>query len=577
MRTSEYITFIKAASLIILINQVLFIRAIGFDFINFDDDTYLNYLSNISGLAFIDAISHIVQDGVNANWHPVTVLSLYVDWKLAGFNPGYYHFVNIIIHSFSAIVLYVILIKLSFGVNSLIIAILFSVHPVQLETVMWIAERKGLLSGLFSLVSIYFYLCSKEENTSKYLFLSWFMFVLAMLSKASLVILPIIYLLIDYYQLGWDSFRSNLFILVKKKWYYFLSAIVLTIVAIYMHQESGALSGIGSFTLEERIVNAFLAYKEYLVKLFYPVNLSVFYPYIKKSNYFGLILSVILVGLMLFISVKFRKEHKYLLLGCMWFILSLLPVIGLIKTGAHAYADRYLYFPSIGLFILIVLTVNKYSKLPRSGLLVVWMFVTVILVSVSSWQMQFWKDSFTLFERALEVTSNNYIAHRNLSSAYFSVKDFDKGMWHYHRSREIRHDERTLYEVATHQLLSAGRVDLADKVVSDMLISGYEDFNVFRTLGQIRINLKRYNEAVELLKQAESIQPEEYSVLHSIGVAYYHLGNNSKAIEYLEKAHNIKKNNSQTIELLISAHRKQNHPNKVMYFVDILQHIMSDK
>ena len=532
--TAEKYCFIL---LLILIPIFSYGQLFSHKFVNYDDETYLIYLIGINNQGLLSVVSSISTDIVNANWHPVTLLSLFIDFSISGGSPAWFHLSNLIIHVLNGIILFVILNHFSFDKRiSFLVALLFLLHPVQVEAVSWVAERKGLLAAFFALLSTLFYLMHIEKDKRIFLFFSAAMFAMSLLSKASLIMLPILLLMIDWWPMGRINSASDLAKKVKEKYLFILIAVLFSIITIYVHGKSGALTDISTISISERLIHIFVIYKQYLQQFIYPFELSVFYPYERGRHWLQIFFAIIILVSITIIAVKKINKFPYILFGWSWFIVMLFPVAGLVQTGGHDHADRYMYFPIIGLLIIaILLTVEICTRfnvrpLIKYGATISFIIILSIITFITIIP---WKNTYTLFFNALMYTENNYIAHRNLSTAYLSDGILDDGMMHYEKARSIRPDFVSLYDGVSHKLTLIKEYDLAVKVLSDGIESGIENGEIYRKIAQIELVNKNYNKAIEGFIKAKSINPGLSGVSYGLAYANYSLGYDEIAMSHL--------------------------------------------
>ena len=532
--TAEKYCFIL---LLILIPIFSYGQLFSHKFVNYDDETYLIYLIGINNQGLLSVVSSISTDIVNANWHPVTLLSLFIDFSISGGSPAWFHLSNLIIHVLNGIILFVILNHFSFDKRiSFLVALLFLLHPVQVEAVSWVAERKGLLAAFFALLSTLFYLMHIEKDKRIFLFFSAAMFAMSLLSKASLIMLPILLLMIDWWPMGRINSASDLAKKVKEKYLFILIAVLFSIITIYVHGKSGALTDISTISISERLIHIFVIYKQYLQQFIYPFELSVFYPYERGRHWLQIFFAIIILVSITIIAVKKINKFPYILFGWSWFIVMLFPVAGLVQTGGHDHADRYMYFPIIGLLIIaILLTVEICTRfnvrpLIKYGATISFIIILSIITFITIIP---WKNTYTLFFNALMYTENNFIAHRNLSTAYLSDGILDDGMMHYEKARSIRPDFVSLYDGVSHKLTLIKEYDLAVKVLSDGIESGIENGEIYRKIAQIELVNKNYNKAIEGFIKAKSINPGLSGVSYGLAYANYSLGYDEIAMNHL--------------------------------------------
>ncbi|MDD4352562.1 MAG: tetratricopeptide repeat protein [Candidatus Gracilibacteria bacterium] len=349
-------------------------------------------------------------------------------------NPGGYHWTNLLLHLLSTIFLFLALNKMTDSVwKSGFVAVLFAIHPQHVESVAWIAERKDVLSGVFWMLTLWLYAFYVEKPVlTRYLALL-LAFVCGMMAKPMLVTLPFVLLLLDIWPLkrlslsNWgknffsspDKKTSISFIFLEKIPFIFISGIASWMV-VYTEKKVGALASLSSVPLLDRLFNAVIAYTTYIVKTFYPVNLAVFYPYASSYNIWEVVLSLGLLVWITMVAVVTLKREPYVAVGWLWFLGTLIPVIGLVQVGSHAMADRYTYIPLIGLFITITWGTEDFIKRFRCHKVMpifVGSLVILILSVLTYAQLGKWRNTETLFRHALKATgSSSYVAYNGLGN-----------------------------------------------------------------------------------------------------------------------------------------------------------------
>jgi protein O-mannosyl-transferase len=436
------------------------------EFVNYDDPGYVTENSHVKrGLSW-PAVVWAFRTGHAANWHPLTWLSHMLDCQLYGLGPGGHHLTNLLFHTANTLLLFLLFQRLT-GSRwpSAFLAGLFAVHPLHVESVAWVAERKDVLSAFFGLLTLWAYACYVETSAlskqrvvvgglkktdrrppptprgprlwqrASFLYaLSVSSFALSLMSKPMLVTLPFLLLLMDYWplrRLSLHAFRglraAGLVVLWEKLPFLALSA-ASSVVTFFVQKQAGAVSPTEVLPIGIRISNAVLAYVAYLGKLLWPTDLSVFYPYARVWSP-GLLLgaAVCLAALTIAALVR-RRQSPYLLVGWFWFLGTLVPVIGLVQVGSQAMADRYSYIPSIGVFLALTwlaTAVASRRRLGRSVLVVTGALALALCAVLTRKQLSHWQNGETLFRHALAVTTGNFVAHGNLGNA-LAVKGHPK-------------------------------------------------------------------------------------------------------------------------------------------------------
>jgi tetratricopeptide (TPR) repeat protein len=444
--TKKYLVILVYLALA-LSTIAVFWQVRNFEFIVYDDNFYVTDNQHVLNGLTPDNIVWAFTTGHAANWHPLTWLSLMLDCQLFGPNPGRIHLVNLLMHLANTLLVFAILKKMTDSLwPSAFVAAAFALHPMHVESVAWIAERKDVLSTLFWLLTLAAYVGYVRRSTVFRYIVTLVIFAMGLLAKPMLVTLPFVLLLLDYWplkrfsiadsrlpieknpkskikklkfaQFSTEPQRSFGYLILEKLPLFILSA-VSSVITFLVQRSGGVVIDINVLSLEGRIGNAFLSYARYMGKMLWPQNLAVFYPF--DAGGFSLWQIVLCAVLLLVISVfviRFGKKQKYLPVGWFWFAGTLIPVIGIVQVGSQSLADRYTYIPYIGLFIMFAWGLPELlSKWPyrRIALGISPVVVLTVLGICTYRQVSYWNNSDTLFSHALEVTQNNYLAHFNLA------------------------------------------------------------------------------------------------------------------------------------------------------------------
>lgn len=381
-----------------------------------------------------------------ANWHPITWLSHMLDVQLYGMNPGGHHLTSVVIHTVSSLLLLILLLRLTGAFwQSSFVAALFALHPLHVESVVWLAERKDVLSALFGFLTLIFYSEYIVTRKAALSFLSLFSFALGLMSKPMLVTVPIIMLLIDFWpldryqhyekeQIGLSKLLSRVMVLIKEKMLYFVFSLISGIVTIYAQHMKGAVNSLQDTSFWLRITNALTAYVRYIGKALWPLDLAYFYPLPSFIPLWQVISSFILLLLVSITVIQAWRQFPYLLVGWFWFIITLIPVIGLLQVGDQSMADRYSYLPLIGLFIMVAWGASDLTKrIPhRDSILTVFASVVIISLVALTWkQIGYWRDNISLSRHALQVTPDATFCRHQLGTALFENGNIDAAILEY--------------------------------------------------------------------------------------------------------------------------------------------------
>ena len=495
---------------------LVFGQTLRYDFVNYDDPHYVYQNTRItSGINFANvawAFSHIHSE----NWHPLTTITHMLDCQLHGLNAGWHHFTNVLLHCLAVVLLFVALERMTGALwRSAFVSAVFAVHPLRVESVAWIAERKDVLSAVFFMVTLLAYFhYTRSPSIGRYLIVA-IVFALGLMSKPMLVTLPFVLLLLDYWPLGrFDAHRSNtgrqvLQLIMGKIPLITLSAVssLITFLA-----QRGAIGWTEQLPMSERITNAFVAYVVYIRQMFWPTELAVFYPH--PENRLPIwevsLALIILVGIMAAAFVL-RKRAPYLVTGWLWYLGMLVPVIGLLQVGWQGHADRYTYLPQIGLYIAVTWALTdliRSWRFQRTALSA----AALIVIGALSWrgwlQTSYWRDSETLFTHALAVTSNNDVALNNLGIIFLDKGQLDDAISKLQAAIDLRPENAPAHDNLAKALLKKGQV--AEAMVHYRKFLELEPANVEarNTLGTALIQQGHVREAIDQWQEVLALQPE---------------------------------------------------------------------
>ena len=403
---------------LVLITLTCYWQIINHDFINYDDDVYVTENHNVQNGLTLKNIVWAFSAEVSGNWHPLTLLSHMLDCHLFGLNAGLHHLTSLFLHIANTLLLFIVLRRMTAALwQSAFVAALFALHPLHIESVAWVAERKDVLSTLFWMLTMIAYeRYARHQSLSRYMLIIFF-FALGLMAKPMLVTLPFVLFLLDYWPLKRFQFgrmSGTRSLILEKIPFLALSAASSTITWI-IQQSWGAVGSLSAYHLSHRIANSLLSYSCYIEKMFWPNRLAVFYPYSHTFPLWQMAGVCLLLASFTFLSMYFVKRHPFLAVGWLWYIGTLVPVIGLVQVGVQAMADRYTYIPLIGLFIIIswglpeLLSQWRHKK----TVLTILASVFVLVLTTISWlQVRNWVNSRTLFEHTVGITTNNFVAHK---------------------------------------------------------------------------------------------------------------------------------------------------------------------
>jgi Flp pilus assembly protein TadD len=560
---------VLAAAIVVCFRQVR-----NFDFINYDDNNYVYENQHVLGGLTRDGIAWAFTTGHAANWHPLTWLSLMSDYQLFGSNPGWFHLVNVFLHIANALLLFAVLKKMTDSLwPSAFVAAAFALHPLHVESVAWISERKDVLSTLFWLLTLAAYASYVKRPTAIRYLVTLVIFAAGLLAKPMLVTLPFVLLLLDYWPLNRlmpqtiktvgrqlpksaaADRRAVAYRLIIEKVPFFVLAAVSSVITFLVQRSGGAVPDVALLPLKTRVANAFLSYARYMEKMAWPQNLTVFYPFDADSFPFWQIAlcAALLLGISFFV-VRLGRNHKYLPVGWFWFVGTLIPVIGLVQVGNQAFADRYTYIPYIGLFIMIAWGIPDLLRVTRpvgaglkpalsAAVVGVSMLVVLTALGICTYrQSSYWKNSPTLFSHALEVTQNNFVAYYGLADYWRKQGKVALAIEYFKKAIQIKPASAIAHG-------NLGEAFLAERKFKDALGQVKRALEIEPNNPEAKNNLawilaaspdpnlRNPSEAVRVAKEACSLTNHQNpGVLDTLAAAYASGGRFPEAIETAQKA-----------------------------------------
>ena len=514
-RNIRLVTAWICAGLVIL-TWVVFVQTLRYDFVNYDDPSYVYQNTRITsgiGLANVAwAFTHVHSE----NWHPLTTVTHMLDCQLHGLNAGWHHFTNVLLHCLAVVLLFLALERTTGALwRSAFVAAVFAVHPLHVESVAWIAERKDVLSAVFFMLTLLAYLhYTRSPSVGRYLTVA-LVIALGLMSKPMLVTLPFVLLLLDYWPLGRvkapgsNTGRPVLQLVLEKIPLIVLSAAssIVTFLA-----QRGAIGWTEQLPVSERVSNAFVAYVVYIRQMFWPTALAVFYPHPEnRLPVWELSLAMIVLVGMTAAAFVLRKKVPYFVTGWLWYLGMLVPVIGLLQVGWQGHADRYTYLPQIGLYIAVTWAVTDLTRSWRSQRMALSVAAVLIVGALScrAWfQTSYWRDSETLFTHALAVTSNNDVALNNLGIIFLDRGQLDDAIPKLQAAIDLRPENAPAHDNLAKALLRKGQVAEAMVHYRKFLELQPASVEARNTLGTALIQQGHVKEAIDQWQEALAIEPE---------------------------------------------------------------------
>ena len=568
-RTSIWICVALIASVL-----ALYAPTARHEFVSLDDPAYIVDNPVVSRGLTVDGVRWAFTDTGSANWHPLTWLSHMLDVELFGMEPAGHHLHGALLHGLNAALLFLALGALTGSTwRSAAVALLFAVHPLRVESVAWAAERKDLLSGLFFMATVWAYAgFARRPRPGRYLVVL-VLFSLGLMAKPMLVTLPCVLLLLDYWPLRRLTGGHSASRLVLEKVPLFAVAGASALVTLVVQSGSGAVMAVGTLDPVARLGNALAAYGAYLWKSLWPVGLACFYPHPAAVGLSALgpaVAGALLLALGSWLALKLREAWA---VGWLWFVGMLVPVIGLVQVGEQAWADRYAYLPTIGLYLALVWSVSQVlERAPRwrTPLIAATIAASIGYAALAAAQIGHWRDSRSLFQRALAVTQRNYVAHFGLGLALAEDGDLAAAQRHYEAAIEImpgyaeahnnlgamlQHGDALAAALKHFDAAVDGRPDYVEAhynrgVVLDGLSRPDEAAESFLRalaidpghqparfgLALLRAREGALDEAARLLEQVLTARPEMTEARYQLGLVHAYRGDLAAAADDLERA-----------------------------------------
>jgi tetratricopeptide (TPR) repeat protein len=512
--TSRARTLIGIGAAIVISILAVYAGVRNHDFVDYDDFTYVVENARLrSGLGL-----HTITGFEAANWAPVTMTSFWINFAAHElFAPGYL-MTNVALHAIASLFLLLALTRATGSVwPAAFVAFVFAIHPLHVESVAWVSSRKDVLSGVFFAGALLAYTRFVERPESpgrKHAVTACI--VLGLLSKATVVTLPVVLLLFDYWPLNrlrdpasgrLDLSRIRAAVIEKRAW--FAAAFVVGAITVWVQDQSGSLSLTKELGLGARLHHAIQSYGVYLARTFWPTDLAVFYPY--DAEYVPSFAASVAIAIAISAAaLGLARKRPYFLMGWLWFAITLLPMIGIVQAGIQAQADRYMYLPLIGLAIAVAWGARDVPLGGRTRIAVMGslaLLIGIALACVAQSQVRYWRTTVPLFEHALAVTENNFLAHKGLAVGLLRAGNFAGAREHFEHALRIKPD------------WPPAQIGLADSV---------------RLSGGCA-------EAVEYYERALAALPGQPNALTALGLCYIELGRLAEALPHLERAHRLGK------------------------------------
>ena len=518
------------------------------EFISLDDYEYITENRHIADGLTPEGIGWAFTSFYAANWHPLTWLSHMLDIELYGMNPGAHHLTNLLFHIVNSLLVFYVFFRMT-GQNwpSGLAAALFALHPLHVESVVWISERKDVLSTFFMMLTLLCYVRYTERTDVPRYLMVVVLYMLGLMAKPMLVTLPFVLLLLDYWPLKRVQFgdmpgicdrreqHRTIACLIREKLPFIVLSGAASVVTLFAQQSKGALY---TFPIAVRIGNALLSYMNYIGKMIWPLGLTAFYPHSRAATPFweAAACSAFLMGISIGV-LYFAKRYPFAAVGWFWFMITLVPVIGLVQVGSQAMADRYTYIPLIGLFIILSwgwsCFLERLSRL-RPAVWGVTCCVMVSLMALSWLQVGYWRTNKRFFEHMLAVNPNNHMAHNGVGRVLAAQGKYDVALKHFSEALGILPKYVDARINLADALVALGKVDEAvDHYVIALKINP-KDPRAHNNMGIARADQGKYDEAIRHFTEALRLNPLDLKLRGNLGIALFRKGKIKEAIACFE-------------------------------------------
>jgi tetratricopeptide (TPR) repeat protein len=523
------------------ITFAVFGQTLHHEFVNYDDDEYVYQNPAVTRGLTWKGIAWAFTKPHAGNWHPLTWLSHELDCQLYGLNPAGHHLSNVLIHIATVIALFLVLREMTGAFwPSAFVAAVFAIHPLRVESVAWVAERKDVLSGLFFMLTIGAYVRYARRPWSWRRYgLVVVLFAMGLMSKPMLVTLPLVLLLLDYWPLQRKESAKSL-ALEKLP----LLALSAAVCGVTLLAQTEVIQSAGSFSLPLRLGNALVSCMVYLDQMIYPAGLAVMYPYPHNGlpPWKVALAGILLVGLSA-VALGLRWKQPWILVGWLWYLALLLPVMGIIQVGDQAHADRYTYLPLIGIYVALTWLAAE-LRMNHAAFGALMAGVITVLMFCAWKQTTYWKNSETLWSHALDCTTGNYIAHGNLGGILLKQGKVDEAITEFQETVQINPADAEAHYNFANALRKKGRVDDAIIQFQKALQLQPAYASAHNNLGNTFLQTGRLDEAIDQYQQALQLEPANPGVqinLASLLATSPHAARRDghKAVELAEQANQL--------------------------------------
>jgi tetratricopeptide (TPR) repeat protein len=521
---------------------VVYLPVFQNELVNYDDDFYISRNPNVRLGLSAEGLSWAFTTSYGANWYPVTWISILLDYELFGMSARAFHAMNLALHAASGVLLFLTLFRMTGALGpSGFVAAVFALHPAHVESVAWAAERKDVLSGLFWMLTLWAYARYAEAGSAKRMGLVALFLALGLLSKPMLVTLPFVLLLLDFWPLDRVA-KSGWRRLALEKVPLFVLVAITSVVTFFAQRAAGAVMPLETYSFPVRLANALVAYVAYLGKAFWPAGLSPYYPHPGDSlPLWQSVASGVFLAVATGLSVAAGRigALRFVPVGWLWYLGTLVPVIGLVQVGQQAMADRYTYLPYIGLGLPVGFGAAELAKRLRLAPAAVFAAsgaAVLAMAVLASAQARVWRDSVTLFEHALSVTDGNALAHINLGVAYLNRGRLDEAAFQLEEAIRIHPGSAEGHSALASVRARQEKPEEALELYRAALRLDPASSETHREMGRLLLELGDATQAQVHLREASALAPGDGDILSDLAATLAQEGRFEEAIARFQEA-----------------------------------------
>jgi len=545
---------------LILATVLVFWPVRNHEFLNYDDNEYITENPQVKSGLTLKGFAWAFTTTHAANWHPLTWLSHMLDYEFYGLAPGGHHLTSVLFHVVNAVLLFFVLQRMTKTLwVSGFVAALFAFHPLHVESVAWVAERKDVLSTFFWMLTLWAYVYYVEgPGVGRYSLVVSF-FALGLLAKPMVGTLPFVLLLMDYWplrrfrfglsedganskshsEMDFHNQTCSALRLFSEKIPLFVLSAASSIMTYLVQQKGGGLKSIETFPLATRVVNALVSYAGYIRKMVWPEGIAFFYPYPETFPLWEVLGSLLVLSCISILVIRYARKHPFLLVGWLWYLGTLVPVIGLVQVGNQAMADRYTYIPLVGLFIMVgmgfprLLEKWRYRKVLLGVSMGLALFLLMVITRL---QITHWQNNVTLFENALRMTSDNFLAHNNLGIVLAERGKIEEAIAHYREAIRIKPNYLGAHYNLGVNLVKQGRHEEAMDHYREALRIDPHDAETHNKVGILLAREGKHQEALGHFTEALRFKPDFAAARYNLGLALAEQGEYQKALPHFTEA-----------------------------------------